>query len=71
MPFFATLYVAALRPEEAVELRLQDCQLPKKGPGLLMDTYYKCIHGQREQMVQRIIDALGEDPEGGTSDEVD
>lgn len=35
MPFFATLYFAALRPEEAVELRLQDCQLPKKGPGLL------------------------------------
>ncbi len=24
---------------------------------ILMDAYYKCIHGQREQMVQRIIDA--------------
>lgn len=32
---------------------------------ILMDTYYKCIHGQREQMVQRIIDALSEDREGG------
>jgi integrase len=203
MPFFATLYFAALRPEEAVELRLQDCRLPKKGPGLLtlhqagtragsawaddgrkheqrglkhrargdvrlvpvspelveilrayvdefgtaedgrlfrspsggrldstrypdvwhkarriafpphlvdsllarrpydlrhaalslwlnsgvpaagvaemagrsvailMDTYYKCIHGRREQMVQRIIDALSEDREGGASGEVD
>ncbi|MFE2940750.1 tyrosine-type recombinase/integrase [Streptomyces sp. NPDC059255] len=35
MPFFAALYFAALRPEEAVELRLQDCTLPQKGPGLL------------------------------------
>jgi integrase len=32
---------------------------------ILMDTYYKCIHGQRDQMVQRIIAALGEDPEAG------
>jgi integrase len=35
MPFFATLYFAALRPEEAVELRLQDCDLPAEGAGLL------------------------------------
>ncbi|MFF4822662.1 hypothetical protein ACFY20_06375 [Streptomyces sp. NPDC001312] len=32
---------------------------------ILMDTYYKCIHGQREQMVQRIIDALSEDRKAG------
>ncbi|MFE9312212.1 hypothetical protein ACFYM5_31965 [Streptomyces sp. NPDC006706] len=38
---------------------------------ILMDTYYTCIHGRREQMVQRIIDALGEDREGGASGEVD
>ncbi|MFE4423148.1 hypothetical protein [Streptomyces sp. NPDC056817] len=38
---------------------------------ILMDTYYKCIHGQREQMVQRIIDALSDDREGGASGEVD
>ncbi|MEU6009419.1 hypothetical protein [Streptomyces sp. NPDC047453] len=38
---------------------------------ILMDTYYKCIHGQREQMVQRIIGALSDDREGGASGEVD
>ncbi|MEO3750161.1 hypothetical protein [Streptomyces sp. B6B3] len=35
MPFFACLYFAALRPEEAVRLRLADCVLPSDGPGTL------------------------------------
>ncbi|WP_030173242.1 tyrosine-type recombinase/integrase [Spirillospora albida] len=36
MPFFACLYFAALRPEEAVQLRQADCKLPSSGPGLLI-----------------------------------
>ncbi|WP_067812643.1 tyrosine-type recombinase/integrase [Actinomadura kijaniata] len=35
LAFFACLYFAALRPEEAVQLRLQDCKLPEAGPGLI------------------------------------
>ena len=33
--FFGCLYYAALRPEEAVALRLADCQLPGSGWGML------------------------------------
>ena len=33
--FFGCLYYAALRPEEAVALRLTDCQLPSSGWGML------------------------------------
>jgi integrase len=33
--FFGCLYYAALRPEEAVALRLADCQLPTAGWGML------------------------------------
>jgi hypothetical protein len=33
--FFGCLYYAALRPEEAVALRLADCQLPSSGWGML------------------------------------
>src|SRR5262249_26295993 len=36
MAFFACLYFAGMRPEEAVELKLQDCKLPDSGPGLLL-----------------------------------
>ncbi|MEV4253204.1 site-specific integrase [Spirillospora sp. NPDC049652] len=34
--FFACIYFAALRPEEVVALREQDCKLPEQGPGLLI-----------------------------------
>lgn len=33
--FFALMYFAALRPAEAVALRLEDCELPEKGWGML------------------------------------
>ena len=33
--FFGCLYYAALRPEEAVALRVDDCRLPGRGWGLL------------------------------------
>jgi integrase len=33
--FFALMYFAALRPAEAVALRLDDCDLPEKGWGML------------------------------------
>jgi integrase len=33
--FFALMYFAALRPAEAVALRLDDCELPEKGWGML------------------------------------
>jgi integrase len=33
--FFALMYFAALRPAEAVALRLEDCELPKTGWGML------------------------------------
>lgn len=36
LAFFACLYFAGMRPEEAVELRLQDCKLPDSGPGLIL-----------------------------------
>jgi hypothetical protein len=31
LPFFGCLYYAALRPAEAVALRVADCVLPAKG----------------------------------------
>jgi integrase len=33
--FFALLYYAALRPAEAVHLRIEDCELPEEGWGML------------------------------------
>ncbi len=33
LPFFGCLYYAALRPAEAVALRVGDCVLPAKGWG--------------------------------------
>ena len=33
--FFACLYYAALRPSEALHLRIEDCELPEKGWGML------------------------------------
>ena len=33
--FFALMYFAALRPAEAVALRVEDCELPEKGWGML------------------------------------
>ncbi|WP_051451357.1 tyrosine-type recombinase/integrase [Actinospica robiniae] len=33
--FFALMYFAALRPAEAVALRLEDCELPEQGWGML------------------------------------
>ena len=33
--FFACLYYAAMRPAEAVHLRIEDCELPEQGWGML------------------------------------
>src|SRR4051812_35131334 len=33
--FFACLYYAAMRPAEALHLRLEDCELPEQGWGIL------------------------------------
>lgn len=36
MAMFACMYYAALRPEEAADLRLKNCTLPEKGWGLII-----------------------------------